>query len=262
VTPAPTDSNLASLAHTLCSAAPRLRAHDVAGSPITLGPDIIRAIPELPLTTHLGDLNILMHPVGAPTDYDELRDDASTVELDTVPTLIPTIDALLRGLAGGSRQPHPELLDRLRHLANSEPAEPPPAFQAPRTEAEQRHELERAILETLNQLGHPASIRDLLFAMNTRRRPPYKQVKIAAESLTAHRRLLRDKEGTAHRYRLNTGTEDHLARQVADLLTRADDVDATIARAVRLIARDGPGDSSHPGDRVAAADDERGLTGC
>ena len=217
---------------------PRLRANDVPSRPIALSPDVIRAIPALPLTTQFGDLNIVLRPIGAPAEYEEVLDDASTVELDTVPTLVPTVEALLRGLAGGVRQPHPQLLARLRNLT---PGNPPPAVRVilpPLTEAEQRVDLEKAIIETLDRLGTPASIRDLLFAMKADRRPPYKQVKLAAEALTGRGRLRRDKEGTAYRYWPNTAADQQIARDIATLLAEAIDAEATAAQALRLVAAD------------------------
>ena len=238
LTPAPTDSNLATLAQAFAGDTLRLRAPDDQALPITLSPELIRAIPALPLTTQFGDVNVLLHPVGAPTDYDELRDEASTVELDTVPTLVPTIEALLRGLAGGAHQPHRELLARLRQLAHRSHLDPVPAVQPPLTEAERRNDLEHAIIQAIERLGYPASIRDVIFAMNSYWRPRYKQVKIAAESLTDRGQLVRDKDGTAHRYRLNTCADDQIAHDVASLLSKATDVEGTVAKALRLTAQD------------------------
>lgn len=185
-------------------------------------------------------MNILLRPVGAPEDYDEFLDDASTVELDTVPTLIPTVDSLLRGLAGGAHQPHPELLSRLREWVIVKAPEPEPhlVVQPPLTEAEQREDLEKLILETLERLGHPASIRDLLFAMNAYRRPPYKQAKLAAENLHARGWLLRDKDGNAHRYRLNAETNERIVNDIAALLATSVDPERTAARALKLVASD------------------------
>lgn len=220
---------------------------------ISLGPDIFRSIPALPLTTNLGDLNVLLRPTGAPGTYDELLDDASTVELDTVPTLIPTTEALLRGLAGGAREPHPEVIARLRQLTAPSQAHLVAAYQPPATDAEKRGDLEQAILATLARLGYPATVRDLLFAIKTSRRPSYKQAKTAAESLTSRGWLLRDKDGTAHRYQLNTDADDKIAHEIAALLTRSLDVDGTIARALKLVAlhatqRDGDTEPAHQPD--------------
>ena len=72
LTPAPTDSNLAALAAALEPAVPRLRANDMPSPPIALGPDVIRAIPALPLSTQFGDLNIVLRPIGAPAEYEEV----------------------------------------------------------------------------------------------------------------------------------------------------------------------------------------------
>lgn len=247
VAPAPTNDNLTTLAEILGGVDPRLRAHDKYA--IALNPEIFRSIPTLPLTTRLGDVNILLRPTGSPTNYDDLRDDASTVQLDTVPTLVPTIHALLRGLAGGARQPHPEVIAQLRQLAEPEPQQP--AVVAEPLAAGDHRNLEEAVLNTLSRIGHPATIRDVLFSMQASQRPPYKQVKAAAESLTARGLLLRDKEGAAHRYRLNTAADDKIAHQVAALLRSSLDLDGTIARALKLIDSETDArttaDSSDPG---------------
>jgi hypothetical protein len=228
----------------LGSASPSLRHQHDYGLTIEVSPAVIRAIPTLPLATRLGDVNVVLRPVGAPEAYDEFLGDASTVELDTVPTLIPTVEALLRGLAGGAHQPHPDLLARLRELTQVRPPEPV-ATQPPFTEAEQREDLEKTILETLERLGRPASIRDLLFAMSAHRRPPYKQAKITAESLHARGWLLRDKEGNAHRYWLNAATDGRIINDVAALLARSIDPERTAARALKLLAS---GSNSLPDD--------------
>ena len=170
-----------------------------------------------------------------------------------MPTLVPTIEALLRGLAGGVRQPHPRLLARLRNLTPGDPPPAVPVILPPLTEAEQRVDLEKAIIETLDRLGTPASIRDLLFAMKADRRPRYKQVKLAAEALTGRGRLLRDKEGTAYRYWLNTAADQQIARDIATLLAEAIDAEATAAQALRLVAADSSprsndGESAPEGD--------------
>lgn len=236
LTPNPTDRNLADLARVLSSAAPRLRAGADYGLPIKLSPAVFRAIPTLPLTTTWGDLNIVARPVGAPDEYDDFLGDASTVELDAVPTLVPTVEALLRGLAGGAARPDPDLLTRLRELISVRPAEPA-VIQLPLTDGERRDDLEKTIMETLERLGRPASIRDLLFAMNAYRRPPYKQAKITAEHLHARGWLLRDKEGNAHRYWLNAPTDGQIINDVADLLARSVDPQVTAARALERLGR-------------------------
>jgi predicted transcriptional regulator len=233
--PAPTEDNLANLAQALSGVSAKLRADGGLALSITLCPDLFRSIPNLPLTTEAGACNVLLHPVGAPADYEELLGDATTVELDNVPALVPTIDALLDGLAGGARQPHPELVARL--LQQGAPArsnEPVAALLTSPPEAERHDDLEQAILWTVEHLGHPASIREVLFAMNAERRAPYKRVKRAAESLAARGLLLRDKDGTAHRYRLNTDSDDQLAHEIATLLASSADVEATVARALNL----------------------------
>jgi hypothetical protein len=43
--------------------------------------------------------------------------------------------------------------------------------------------------------------------------------------------LVRDKDGTAYRYRLNTDSDDRLAHGAAILLARSANVEATVARA-------------------------------
>jgi predicted transcriptional regulator len=237
LTPAQTDDNLANLARALSAVSARLRADGGLAPSITLCPDIFRAIPTLPLTTEAGACNVLLHPVGAPANYDELLGDVTRVELDNVPALVPTIDALLDGLAGGARQPHPELVARLLHQgARTRSNEPVPALLTSPPETERDDDVEQALLWTVEHLGHPASIRELLFAMNAEQRAPYKQVKRAAEALAARGLLLRDKDGTAYRYRLNTDSDDQLAHEVATLLARSGDVEATIARALSLAA--------------------------
>jgi predicted transcriptional regulator len=242
--PAPTDDNLANLAQTLSAASARLRADGGLAPSITLCPDIFRAIPTLPLTTEAGACNVLLHPVGAPADYDEVLGDATRVELDNVPALIPTIDALLDGLAGGARQPHPELVARLlQQGARTRSNEAVAAWLTSPPDAERDDDVEQAILWAVEHLGHPASIRDVLFAMNAERRAPYKQVKRAAEALAVGGLLLRDKDGTAYRYRLNTDSDDRLAHEVATLLARSSDVEATVAHALSLVAPNGPCDS-------------------
>jgi predicted transcriptional regulator len=242
--PAPTDDNLANLARALSAASAKLRADGGLALSITLSPDLFRAIPALPLTTEAGACNVLLHPVGALADYEKLLGDATTIELDNVPTLVATIDALLDGLAGGARQPHPELIARLsRQGARTTSNEPVTALLTSPLEAERHDDLEQAILWTVEHLGHPASIRDLLFAMNAERRAPYKRIKRAAEALAAHGLLLRDKDGTAYRYRLNTDSDDQLAHQVATLLARSADLEATLARALNLAT---PNPLAHP----------------
>jgi predicted transcriptional regulator len=238
VAPAPTDENLAGLAGALAAVDPRLRA-GAEGLPIALSPEIFRSVPALPLTTRLGDVNVLLRPTGSPARYDDLLDDASTVELDTVPTLVPTVDALLRGLAGGAREPHPDVITQLRELASPIP-ELPPVAATPTTDVDDHGDLEQAVLETLGQLTYPATIRDVLFAMKTSRRPPYKQVRAAAESLTGRGWLLRTKDGTAYRYRLNTDADDKIAHDIAGLLSRSIDIEGTIARALKLVEHETP----------------------
>ena len=235
--PAPTDDNLANLARALSAVSARLRADGGLALSITLCPDLFRAIPTLPLTTEAGACNVLLHPAGAPAGYEELLGNTTRVELDNVPSLVPTIDALLDGLVGGARQPHPELVARLlQQGARTTSNEAVAALLTSPPEAERDDDVEQAILWTVEYLGHPASIRDVLFAMNAERRAPYKQVKRAAEALAVRGLLLRDKDGTAYRYRLNTDSDDRLAHEVATLLARSSDVEATVARALNLAA--------------------------
>jgi len=96
---------------------------------------------------------------------------------------------------------------------------------------ESEEELADAILEVVGRLTHPVSVRELVLAMSGSRRLPYKQVKLAAEALTARGELLREKDGSAHRYRLPADTGDRIARQIAALLRTAPDRDATLQRA-------------------------------
>jgi len=239
--PAPTDDNLANLAQALSAVSARLRAEGGHTLSITLSPDIFRAIPTLLLTTDAGACNVLLHPVGAPAAYERLLGDATTVELDNVPALVPTIDALLDGLAGGARQPHPELIARLlQQGAHTRSNELFAALSTSPPEPERDYDVEQAVLSMVEHLGHPASIRELLFAMNAEQRAPYKRVKRAAEALAVRGLLLRDKDGTAYRYRLNTDSDDQLAHEVAALLARSGDVEAIVARALSLAAPNPP----------------------
>jgi predicted transcriptional regulator len=242
--PAPTEDYLANLAQALSAVSAKLRPDGGLALSITLCPDIFRAIPNLPLTTEAGACNVLLHPVGAPADYEKLLDDATTVELDHVPALVPTIDALLDGLAVGARRPHPELVARLlQQGARITSNKPVAALLTSPPEAERHDDLEQAILWTVEHLGHLASVREVLFAMNAERRAPYKRVKRAAEALAARGLLLRDKDGTAYRYRLNTDSDDQLAHEVATLLARSADLEATLARALNLAT---PNPLAHP----------------
>jgi hypothetical protein len=229
VTPNPTPHNLDILAATLSSAAdPRLRAAATSGGlPAHLKAETFQALPVLPLTTALGELNVLLRPVGAPATYGELLDDVSSVDLDGVGILAPTIEALLRGLAGGATSPDPTVLAQLRRAHES--AAVHTAAQAdPERVVHQENDLEQVILATLTTADSPMSVRELLFVTRTWKKVPYKQVKSAAEALTMRGELLRDKDGAAHRYRHNTDTDDHVAHYILALLADRPDPQATL----------------------------------
>lgn len=229
VTPNPTPHNLDILAAALSSGAdPRLRTGDTPGGlPAHLSAETFRALPVLPLTTALGELNVLLRPVGAPATYGELLDDVSSVELDGVGILAPTIEALLRGLAGGARSPDLQIVAQLRRAHESAAL-----LTAARADPElvMRHEgdLERVILATLKTADSPMSVRELLFVTRTWKKVPYKHVKSAAEALTMRGELLRDKDGAAYRYRHNTDSDDQIAHYILGLLADRPDPQATL----------------------------------
>jgi predicted transcriptional regulator len=229
VTPNPTPHNLDILASALSSGAdPRLRTGDTpAGLPAHLSAETFRALPVLPLTTALGELNVLLRPVGAPATYDELLDDVSSVELDAVGILVPTIEALLRGLAGGAKSPDHQILAQLRR-AHESAALLAAAQVDPEPVLRQEGDLEQVILATLKAADSPMSVRELLFVTRTRTKVPYKQVKSAAEALTVRGELLRDKDGAAYRYRHNTDTDDQVAHRILALLADRPDPQATL----------------------------------
>ena len=79
------------------------------------------------------------------------------------------------------------------------------------------------------------SVRELLLAANTRQPVTYKQVKRAAEALTAHGRLLRDRAGTAHLYGRNRDADTRTAHDIAELLATTGDPTSIVSRALQLL---------------------------
>lgn len=90
---AKTAANLDALGHTLLGLNARLRGVD---EEVPFVPDAptLRHVTLLTLQTDAGALDLLGDPAGAP-EYDELRRDAVSITLDSVPILIASIDHLV-----------------------------------------------------------------------------------------------------------------------------------------------------------------------
>lgn len=120
VTPDAGAGNLARLADALAHAgAPRLRS---AGAPVPVRPsaELFPHIPMLALATDLGEVTVALEPPGFPVSFADLAAECTEVDVDGVTVRVPSVEALLRGLAGGGAAPSPGLLQALR----SAPAAP------------------------------------------------------------------------------------------------------------------------------------------
>lgn len=258
IAPSFDEVNLARLARVLDAFGATLRITGTAGGMrVPLSPALFVDLPVLPLSTRLGDVTVLRHPLDRPEAYAELVDSATAAWIDGVRVFVvgevidpdasserdpasgdgadadsagPVSDDLVEaaglagtaGLAGAAGLAG--VVGRTGDMAGA-PATP-----------ESEEELAQAILEVVDRLTHPVSVRELVLAMSGTRRLPYKQVKNTAELLTARGELLREKDGSAHRYRSPIDPGDRIARQIAALLRAAPDCDATLQRARGYVA--------------------------
>ncbi len=267
IAPSFDEVNLARLARVLDAFGATLRITGTAGGMrLPLSPALFVDLPVLPLSTRLGDVTVLRHPLDRPEAYAELVDSAIAAWIDGVRVLVvgPVIgpdelserrpapgggadgdDAASAGgdPAGAAGVVGTTGLAGTAGLAGLAGAAGLAGIvgrtgDAPRVPAtpESEEELAQAILEVVDRLTHPVSVRELVLAMSGSRRLPYKQVKNAAEMLTARGELLREKDGSAHRYRSPGDAGDRIARQIAALLRTAPDFDATLQRARGYIA--------------------------
>lgn len=229
--PAEDPANLALLADTLTTAThPRLRVGgQPAGLPLTLTAAVLTAIPLLPLTTPLGDLDVVLAPPGAGLTYREAAHDARYTTIDGVSVLTPSLPGLAAGLAADLHVPSQDLLDRISHAADAMAIVTMLPTQDPHHVLTDR-EVQRVVLDAVRHLDRPASIRELTHALASRRRLTYKDVQAAAVALCNRGKLLRDKCGTAYYYRINTDHDDQVARETAELL-------ATVANPAEIIAK-------------------------
>lgn len=279
IAPSFDEVNLARLARVLDAFGATLRITGTAGGMrVPLSPALFVDLPVLPLSTRLGDVTVLRHPLDRPEAYAELVDSAIAAWIDGVRVLVvgPVLgpDELSErrpapgggadgddagsaggdpagaagvvgttGLAGTTDLAGTTGLAGTAGLAGLAGAAGLAGIagrtgDVPRVPAtpESEEELAQAILEAVDRLTHPVSVRELVLAMSGSRRLPYKQVKNAAEMLTARGELLREKDGSAYRYRSPIDPGDRIARQIAALLRTAPDCDATLQRARGYIA--------------------------
>lgn len=238
ITPRPAPGNLARLSTAVNRAGdPRLRlVGSAAAPPLDVDARLFRRLSVLPLSTNMADLTVVLAPAGGPADYTALLGEASPVEIDGVSTLTPSIDALLRGLAGGWQKPDPALISELLRLRQARRLNTVAATTSDTTDLDAEEALRRVVLDIIDQHDRPLSVRELLFAASAWSRPvAYQQIKVAAEALTASGHLVRDRSGTANRYRRNTDPDDRTAHEVAALLTRSRDPAAVTGRALKLL---------------------------
>lgn len=203
--------------------------------PSSLDADAVHMPADLRWSTTLGKVNILLEPMGAPTTYRELLDNANTVDLDGVPVLAPTIEALAGGLAGSATSPGPTIHTNLARAGESA------TFLDVRATSsepvmDRTGDLEQVILSTLRQADTPLSVRELLFVTMSWKKVRYKQVKAAAEALRTRGELLRDTHGAAHRYRVNPDTDDRLAHHILAMLADRPDPQAILDKVRSLLA--------------------------
>lgn len=238
IAPSFDEVNLARLARVLDAFGATLRITGTAGGMrVPLSPALFVDLPVLPLSTRLGDVTVLRHPLDRPEAYAELVDSAIAAWIDGVRVLV--VGPVIGSDALSGRRPVPGGADGDGADGDGvDGDEAGSAGGAPRVPAtpESEEELAQAILEVVDRLTHPVSVRELVLAMSGSRRLPYKQVKNAAEMLTARGELLREKDGSAHRYRSPIDAGDRIARQIAALLRTAPDCDATLQRARGYIA--------------------------
>lgn len=215
ITPEPSINNLRLLAATLTHPLNALlhTAGMPPGLPLSFGASLFSAIPTLPLITALGTLTVRLQSPSSPPTYQDLLSDASEAELDGVTIQAPTTEALLRSLS-----------DRVT-VRPGAPCQPPAAHERATMslagQSQPEHgsfgetEPEELVLSALAKAQGPLSIREILLRAPSDRKPPYKRVKAAAETLTDRGELDRIKEGTAHRYALRTDTDDQIGRRSA-----------------------------------------------
>ena len=97
--------------------------------------------------------------------------------------------------------------------------------------------LRTRILQIVEAAVEPASVRQLVLALRIDMPADYRQVRLVADALTADGELVRDKAGSAYRYRRNSDLDDRVAHHVAEHLSTADDPAAVVARAWELLGR-------------------------
>lgn len=232
ITPEPSASNLQLLAAALSAGLDaRLRTADAPrGLPLRVSAGLFRAIPILPLTTSLGPLNVLSQP---PATYHDLLADTTPTGPAEVATSEPPLGAPPTGITS-------VISDNLPPL--------PPAPESAAMAATLRNgldhnalregDLEELILSALAEDDTPMSIREILLLAPSEKKAPYKRVKTAAETLARRGHLLRDKSGTAHRYRLHThtdtDTDDEVARRIHALLADRADPQAILQAALAM----------------------------
>ena len=96
-------------------------------------------------------------------------------------------------------------------------------------------QLQRLLLEIVDRSEGQVSVRELVLAASARRRVTYKQVKTAAETLTAQGRLLRGRAGTANLYQRNGRADTRTAHDIAELLATTDDPSSVVSHALKLL---------------------------
>jgi len=230
ITPEPSASNLQLLAAALSAGLDaRLRTADAPrGLPLRVSAGLFRAIPILPLTTSLGPLNVLSQP---PATYHDLLADTTPTGTAEVATSEPPLGAPPTGITS-------VISDNLPPL----PLAPESAAMAATLRNGLDHnalregDLEELILSALAEDDTPMSIREILLLAPSEKKAPYKRVKTAAETLARRGHLLRDKSGTAHRYRLHTDTDsdDEVARRIHALLADRADPQAILQAALAM----------------------------
>lgn len=242
IVPRPGLDNLTALTGALTRAgAVRMRVGDGRHATLVdLHASLFEHLSVLPLLTDLGDLTVVMRPVGGIGGYDGVLAESGDVEWNGLRLRVPTVEALLLGLCAAWHAPDTNLIGELRRVQRIA-ALVVDARAGASPDVELARRLEHDVLALVSTTARAMTIREMLAQLGARPTVTYQQLRAAADSLAARGAVRRKRVGTANRYARAAGSEALAARQIAALLRDTPHPEEVASEALRLL--DGAADA-------------------
>ncbi|HEY5249360.1 MAG TPA: hypothetical protein VIJ15_13020 [Dermatophilaceae bacterium] len=213
--------------------------------PIRFTASLFQQVPIMPLTTNLGDLQVLTElPPGPLSVHDAFRDAEEKI-LDGEAVLVASVADLLMGLINRSGMHEPAIIEGLQNLQDKRQLHD--AIAGPEIPASLGKEVgmnlvvaQRAVVWALRRAQGALTVKEIYRAVSKHLDTTYHQLRDAAESLTRSGALERGRSGTANTYHINEDYEDEAVRRVAAILATTTQPESTAQRAIEILRSSPP----------------------